>query len=264
MEPFLRWAGGKTWLRKEILDFVPKAYNGYHEPFVGGGSIFFTLEHNKGCYLSDLNPELIDTYKQVRDNVEKIITYLKKFKNTEIDYYKIRGSKFQDPAKRAARFIYLNMTSFNGIYRVNRQGVYNVPYGRRYTIDFVQEGILRLSSQKLQNTEVECLDFETALAKVKKNDFVFIDPPYTVAHSNNNFIGYNQKLFSLEDQYRLAKVLGSLETIGAKFVLTNAYHKTIKEIYSGIGKFIVLKRMSLIGGTGATRGYIKEYLVKNF
>ena len=264
MEPFLRWAGGKTWLKKYIVNYLPDTFRSYHEPFLGGGSIFFHIEQKKVSYLSDLNRELIFTYAQIRDDVENVIGCLKEFNNKEKEYYSIRQSKFDDPSQQAARFIYLNMTSFNGIYRENQKGEYNVPYGHRYKIDFIQENNLRLNSQKLKRTEICCLDFEEFLKKVQKNDFVFLDPPYTVAHSNNNFIRYNKKLFSLEDQYRLAASLKKLNKTGAKFILTNAYHDKIVEIYKGTGEFIPLSRMSLIGGKGASRQSIKEYIIRNF
>ncbi|MGA1978410.1 MAG: Dam family site-specific DNA-(adenine-N6)-methyltransferase [Bacteroidales bacterium] len=264
MEPFLRWAGGKTWLKKIINNYLPETFHDYHEPFLGGGSIFFHINQRGINYLSDFNKDLIFTYTRVRDDVEEVINFLKQFKNTEKDYYKIRGTIFDNPNQIAAQFIYLNMTSFNGIYRVNREGKYNVPYGHRYTIDFIQEDNLRLASKKLIGTSIKHMDFGEAIRFVKKNDFVFLDPPYTVAHSNNGFIGYNQRLFSLDDQYRLADNLRLLNNIGAKFILTNAFHERIEEIYEGTGNFISLERMSLIGGKGATRQNIKEYLIKNY
>lgn len=264
MEPFLRWAGGKTWLKKLIINYLPESYINYHEPFLGGGSIFFYINHDRKSYLSDVNKELIYTYIQVRDNVDEVIQFLKQFKNTEKEYYRIRSLKFENSYQKAAQFIYLNMTSFNGIYRVSRKGVYNVPYGHRNTIDFIQEENLRLTSRKLKASDINNSDFEAAIKLVKKDDFVFLDPPYTVAHAKNGFIGYNQKLFSLDDQYRLAECLRHLNKIGANFVLTNAFHDKIKEIYEDTGNFIPLTRMSLIGGKGAKRQYIKEYLIKNF
>jgi DNA adenine methylase len=143
-------------------------------------------------------------------------------------------------------------------------GKYNVPYGFRKTIDFIQEDTLRLASQKLQGANINQLEFTRAFDNVQENDLVFLDPPYTVAHSNNGFIRYNQKLFSLDDQYALADKLRELNRIGAKFILTNAYHKKIKEIFHDTGNFHKLKRKSLIGGKGAKRECINEYLIRNF
>ncbi len=262
--PFLRWAGGKTWFIKHLQQQAPEHFENYHEPFLGGGSVFFNTSPNGTSYLSDLNSDLIETYIQVRDNVEKVISQLKLFENTEDNYYKIRDKTFRVGYQRAAQFIYLNMTSFNGIYRVNRNGDYNVPYGRRLTIDFIQEDLLRLASEKLKKTILKVQDFEQSLRLVQKGDFVFIDPPYTVAHEKNGFILYNQKLFSLEDQYRLAKLLIRLNDIGAFYLMTNAYHNTIKEVYKNAGTFLTLRRNSLIGGKGAKRDIIREFVVKNF
>lgn len=263
-EPFLRWAGGKIWFLKHLQNFLPQKFNNYHEIFLGGGSVFFNINSTKQSYISDLNSDLINTYTQVRDDVENVIAELKKFKNTETDYYRIRGKKFDIDYQKAAQFIYLNMTSFNGIYRVNRKGEYNVPYGSRITIDFIQEDILRNASAKLKGVTIKARDFEGALNLVKKGDLVFVDPPYTVAHENNGFILYNQKLFSLDDQIRLAEKLTELNKRGALFIVTNAYHKEIRKIYDGVGDFHVLIRKSLIGGKQALRQDIKEYVITNF
>lgn len=264
MEPFLRWAGGKTWLKKEVKNYLPESFNDYYEPFLGGGSVFFSINHSGRSFLSDINLELIHTYLQVRDNVEEVINFLKDFKNNEKDYYLIRNLKFADSIQKAAQFIYLNKTSFNGIYRVNNKGEYNVPYGYKFGTDFIRQENLYLTSQKLKGVELRCFDFTEVVPFVKANDLVFLDPPYTVAHFNNGFIRYNQKLFSIQDQYRLADCLRKINDKGAKFILTNAYHEKIKEIFKGVGHFIPLTRMSLIGGKGATRQSIKEYLIKNF
>jgi len=262
--PFLRWAGGKSWFIKYLQDFLPPNYNDYHEVFLGGGAVFFNNKKAPNCYLSDLNIELIETYLQVRDNVEQILEGLKQLKNDKETYYMVRSEKYNDPCQKAIQFIYLNKTSFNGIYRVNQQGGYNVPYGFRSTIDFIEESTLLKASQKLQSVNILSQDFENALKNVKTGDFVFIDPPYTVAHENNGFIAYNQKIFTIEDQYRLCNCLKKLNDIKAHFILTNAYHEKIKEIYNGVGEFNILSRKSLIGGKGAKRESIKEYIVKNF
>jgi DNA adenine methylase len=262
-EPFLRWAGGKNWFLKHIPAYLPPKFKNYHEIFLGGGSVFFNMNSRGHSFLSDLNVELIETYVQIRDNVGKVIEELKKYSNTEESYYKLRQKKFSKDYQKAARFIFLNKTSFNGIYRVNRNGEYNVPYGWRPTIDFIQEDVLNRASLKLRDCELTSSDFELSLNKVKKGDLVFIDPPYTVAHENNGFILYNQKLFSLNDQIRLSSKLKELDRLGVYFIVTNAYHKEIKNIYKGVGEFHVLTRNSLIGGKYAARKEIKEYVIKN-
>ena len=187
-KPFLRWAGGKRWLLKDLDKYLPEdGFNQYHEPFIGGGAVFFHLQSENNTYISDLNSELIEAYYSLQNNVEDVLNELTKFKNTKEDYYKIRKSKFISSAKRAARFIYLNQTSFNGIYRVNLKGEYNVPYGYRDKFSFDLENI-REASKLLQQTEINVDDFEAVTHNVQAGDLVFIDPPYTVAHNNNGFI----------------------------------------------------------------------------
>ncbi len=262
-EPFLRWAGGKRWFLKDLVKFLPKdGYNNYHELFLGGGAIYFHLQPTKTSFLNDFNPDLIHTYECVKDDVEKVLERLKEFKNTKKDYYEIRAKKFRNNYKKAAKFIYLNQTSFNGIYRVNLKGEYNVPYGFR-TKDFIEEENLKLISKALKPCIFSSNDFASGLNNVKKNDLVFLDPPYTVAHNNNGFIKYNQKLFSLEDQYRLRDLLLKINEIGAYYILTNAAHKKINEIFGPLSKKHELSRASLIGGKNAIRGKFTEYIFTN-
>jgi len=262
-KPFLRWAGGKSWLIKHLDDYRPMEFNNYHELFLGGASVYFNMPILNDAFLSDLNPELIETYKAIKADVDSVLYYLKKFTNTKEEYYQIRSSNSSDRFYNAAKFIFLNKTSFNGIYRVNRKGTYNVPFGFRFTIDFIQEDILKNAALKLQGAELICQDFGEALKSVGPKDFVFIDPPYTVAHEKNGFIAYNQKLFSLEDQYRLSQALEAIKEKGAFFLMTNAYHDKIREIYQDNGTLSFLERPSLIGGKGATRQVIKEYIIHN-
>lgn len=262
-EPFLRWAGGKRWFLKYIDQIIPEEFNNYHEPFLGGGAVYFHLEHKKIAFLSDLNPELIETYSCVKNKLDKVITTLSSFKNTETQYYKIRSKKFDNDFERAAQFIYLNKTSFNGIYRVNKNGDYNVPYGFRKNTKIVQKENLKIVSSMLQNAQLINDDFSVLLNNINENDFVFIDPPYTVAHENNGFIEYNQKIFSLEDQKRLCTIIEKIKDVGAFYILTNAKHDSIKKIYSKIDKPIVLSRNSTIGGKGARREQFKEYIFTN-
>jgi DNA adenine methylase len=189
VKPFLRWAGGKSWLIKHLSEYLPKAgFNSYHEPFLGGASVFFHLKPTKS-FLSDLNKDLIETYIAVKDNVEEVISELLKFENTKEFYYNVRHQSFNNPSKKAAQFIYLNQTSFNGIYRVNLQGIYNVPFGYR-TKDFCMPEVLRTASQALLRAELKHADFSASIENVKENDLVFLDPPYTVTHNNNtSFLG---------------------------------------------------------------------------
>lgn len=262
-KPFLRWAGGKRWLVKDLEKFLPKSgFKNYHEPFLGGGSIFFHLQPQK-AFLSDLNKELIDTYVQVRDNVEKVIFELKKFKNTKECYYKVRGSNYRSEVRKAARFIYLNQTSFNGIYRVNLKGEYNVPYGYRNK-NFLEPENLRLVSDLLINCELINCDFTNTTDNIKKGDLVFLDPPYTITHNNNGFFKYNKKLFSEKDQHRLSTFIDDINNIGAYYILTNAAHDKVKEIFKkNNNRTKELRRASLIGGINAKRGKYEELVITN-
>jgi DNA adenine methylase len=265
IEPFVRWAGGKTWLISHIPELLGDLHiEHYHEPFLGGGAIFFSLDHTKKSYLSDANPQLINTYIQVRDNPETLIEEFQQFRNTEEDYYRIRSEITQaDTVENAARFLYLNQTSYNGLYRVNREGRYNVPYGFRTTWVYDVERI-RAASEKLQNTRIVAGDFESNKYRIKPNDLVFLDPPYTVSHNNNGFIAYNQNLFSLEDQLRLKRFIEYVKRKGAYYILTNAAHETIREIFlTQNDRIIELRRNSLIGGKHAVRAEISEYIFTN-
>ncbi|WP_261511623.1 DNA adenine methylase [Chryseobacterium paludis] len=261
-KPFLRWAGGKRWLLKEIDRLVDiNAFTTYHEPFIGGGSIYFHL-NPRNAFISDSNHELINSYIQLRDHVEPIIHLLNGFENTEEFYYKIRKEKFEDEIKEAARFIYLNQTSFNGIFRVNLKGEYNVPFGHRKNHKYDFEN-LKIASENLKNTNINSEDFHRTIDKVKPGHLVFLDPPYTVAHNKNGFIQYNQKIFSLNDQYRLQEYIQKLKEIGAYYIMTNAAHIAIKEIFSNGDKMYELQRASLIGGKNAKREKYSELILTN-
>lgn len=265
IEPFVRWAGGKTWLIPHVPDILGSVQiEHYHEPFLGGGAVFFSTEHKKKSYLSDANPQLINAYIQVRDNPDDVIALFRELPNTEADYYRIRGEITQEnTAENAARFIYLNQTSFNGLYRVNREGRYNVPYGFREGWVYHTERIYSASA-KLQNTRIEVGDFELNKYRIKRHDLVFLDPPYTVSHNNNGFIQYNQNLFSIDDQHRLKKFIEYIKHKGAYYILTNAAHETIRKIFLTQGDRIVeLQRNSLIGGKKAAREAISEYIFTN-
>ena len=262
-KPFLRWAGGKTWLIKHLSSFLPaEGFNSYHEPFLGGASIFFHLLPKK-AYLSDLNQELIQTYKQVKNDVERVIWELEKFENTESCYYNVRNSKYLDPSKSAAKFIYLNQTSFNGIYRVNLKGDYNVPFGYR-SKNFFDPSTLRIASSALKKVRLNYGDFNSSLKNVRENDLVFLDPPYTVTHNNNGFVKYNKKLFDLDSQHSLSKYIDEIKNRGAYYILTNAAHHEIERIFrKGNDRIVEIDRASLIGGKDAKRGQYSEFIISN-
>lgn len=261
--PFLRWAGGKTWLLKHLNILMKNnEFNNYHEPFLGGGAVFFSFQPQQQSFLSDINHELIQTYVQVKENPKAIIELLLNYQNTEQFYYHLRSSEPVDSIEKAARFIFLNQTSYNGLYRVNKTGKYNVPYGFREKLNIYPERIIA-ASNALQNANITFGDFTHHLDLVRNGDLVFLDPPYTVSHNNNGFIEYNKTLFSIDDQKRLSFFIDAIKEKQAFYILTNAAHQTIYDIFNKGDKFIELERHSLIGGTKSKRGLVTEYLFTN-
>lgn len=263
-DSFIRWAGGKTWFiahLDQILSHLKTEH--YHEPFLGSGAVFFSLHHSKRSYLSDANKQLVNAYIQVRDRPNEVIESFLRFRNTEEDYYTVRDELSEDNTiENAARFIFLNQTSYNGIFRVNKEGKYNVPYGFRTYWRYDTDRILR-ASRKLRNTRIVTGDFEINKYRIKKHDLVFLDPPYTVSHNTNGFIAYNQKLFSLEDQYRLNRFIDYIKRKDAYYILTNAAHETITEIFERGDRRLEFCRQSLIGGKNAARQTITEFVFTN-
>ena len=203
--PFLKWAGGKTQLTDALLERMPVYFNTYHEPFVGSGALFFRLHREgkiKHAILSDINAELIDTYLAIRNHVWEVIQLLSDFPHNESFYYQIRE---KDPwsmslAERAARMIYLNKTGYNGLYRVNRQGKFNVPFGRYKAPKYLDKDNLLAVSLALQNVEILCAPFETVLERAGPGDWVYFDPPYVPVSQTSNFTSYYARGFGLQDK----------------------------------------------------------------
>jgi DNA adenine methylase len=237
------------------------SFSHYHEPFLGGGSVFLSLDTRYKSYLSDLNEDLITTYISLRDNPEAIIRLLSQMPQTHDEYYKQREKVYEDSAYRAAQFRYLNEASYNGLYRVNKQGRYNVPYG--YRCFTVNGDRLRKVSGKLQNARIVHSDFENNKYIIKRRDLVFLDPPYTVTHNNNGFIKYNQNLFSIEDQIRLSRYIDYIKKKDAFYILTNAAHPEINNIFEKDDRRITVNRISAIGGKNAKRQMVEEYIFTN-
>jgi DNA adenine methylase len=262
--PILRWAGGKRWLMPEIRRLVESAdILDYHEPFFGGGAAFFGLPHTRNAWLSDLNHELIQTYEAVRDEPLAIARRLSGMENSEANYYRVRDTRPRTSVSRAARFIFLNHTSFNGLYRVNLKGEYNVPYGNRARPNLPNEDHLLAVSERLSSATLQTRDFVEVLQMVGERDLVFLDPPYTVAHNNNGFVKYNQQLFSFEDQGRLSDLIDQVKNRGAYYILTNAAHVSIAELFDKGDLRLEFSRRNVIGGNHASRGRTTEYLFTN-
>lgn len=236
---------------------------------MGGGASFFFLKKSGlitgTSFLSDLNEELINSYIQLQTNLLGVQKGLKLLSNDSQTYYCVRAEQSDDLTKNAVNFIYLNQTSYNGIYRVNRKGLYNVPYGRRIGNNIINhDNLVEVHKSLNDNVMISSGDFQKILSEIRKNDLVFLDPPYTVAHENNGFIEYNQSLFTWEHQERLAEFLTQIDSRGGYYILTNAKHDSIHELFSPIAQEKTVERASVIGGKGATRQTVKEYIYTNF
>jgi len=229
VKPFLRWAGGKQWLAHKLARLIPVHDHTYYEPFLGGGSLFFAACPNRAI-LGDINERLIGTYQILRDRPKDLILILSQWENDEETYYKVRTTEYKDDLWQAAQFIYLNKTCWNGLYRVNRQGGFNVPFGYNNRKVFDGTHLLE-ASEVLQNAKVIYCDFEQLLKTATAGDFVYLDPPYTVLHSRNGFRQYNEKLFSWQDQVRLADTARELAHRGCLVVISNADNEEVLSLY---------------------------------
>lgn len=261
VQPLFRWAGGKRALLKHLLQLVPHDFNNYYEPFVGAGALYFALQPS-AAVLSDSNQELINCYEQVRDHTEEVICCLSALQNTEEEYYRIRDWLPTGAIPRAARFLYLASLSFNGIYRVNSEGKFNVPYSNRQGAIVCDATRIRTVGAALAKAQLRCCDFADSLASAAAGDLIYLDPPYTVAHGNNGFIEYNAKIFSWSDQERLAKLALELVERGCTVLVSNADHSSILDLYQ---KFRVMKvtRNSSIAASASNRKHVTECIFYN-
>lgn len=233
IKPILKWAGGKRQLLPQLLPLVTMAEGRYIEPFIGGGAVFFALA-KPGCVISDCNPELINMYREVADSCEKVIAHLKHYSNDKDCYYHVRSQKWHDlsPTEAAARTIYLNRTCFNGLYRVNKSGDFNVPFGGYKKPNFCDEENLRKASKLLSQTEISCCDFEKLLLEVAQpGDCVFLDPPYFPVSDYADFKRYTKEQFSEEDQIRVATTASVVASRGCHVLATNANHPKVLSLY---------------------------------
>jgi len=265
LKPFLKWAGGKRWLIPRLLDRLP-TYNTYYEPFVGSGTLFFALEPEHAV-ISDSNPELINCYRCIRDHCQSVIKVLKRLHVNEDTYYRVRDKLYPkaDKIKRAAYFIYLNKTCWNGLYRVNRDGRFNVPMGKvNHTVRVFDPQQLITASRLLKRTRLKCCDFENAVKETKAGDLVYFDPPYITTHLSNGFIKYNSKLFHHSDELRLATLAHYLAMKNVSVLVSNASHPLIKQQYDGLFYKTELLRNSLIAADSQRRLMFKELLVTSF
>lgn len=270
VQPVLKWVGGKRQLLSEIKKYIPKGNYKYYEPFIGGGAVFFELQPKKGV-INDFNEELINVYLVIRDELEELLKELKKHEITEEYYYKIRAIdrteeyKNWSNVKKASRFIYLNKTCFNGLYRVNSSGYFNTPFGRYKNPNVVNETGLKAVNKYLNenNIEIKCGDYEESLKRIGKNSFVYFDPPYDPISDSSNFTGYTASGFNREEQKRLKKLCDKLDQKGIKFLLSNSNTEFIRNLYAGYD-IIIVNANRAINSNGNKRGEVEEVLIKNY
>lgn len=266
--PIVKWVGGKRQLMFELIKNMPKSYNRYFEPFIGGGALFFELRPEQ-AYISDMNEELINLYSVVRNNVYELIKDLSKHEVSKEYFLEIRNidrteqyTELSD-VERASRFIYLNRTCFNGMYRVNSQGQFNVPFGHYKNPRIIDKNNLLNCSELLKKTEIKCADFSEILTKVKKGDLVYFDPPYVPLNETSSFTSYTKDGFDINMQFKLRDVCDELDNKGVKFMLSNSDTKLVNELYENYNiKKVFASRQ--INANADGRGKITEVLVRNY
>ncbi len=253
-KPILKWAGGKTQMLGELIPKVPASYGRYIEPFFGGGAMFFALQP-ENAVIADSNPELINMYRQVASHVEDVIKYLRTYENTSEMFYAVRSLEWTalPKAEAAARTIYLNRTCFNGLYRVNKQGRFNVPFGRYKNPKICDEEGLRAASEVLKKAEILCGDYILVLEHyAQPGDFVFLDPPYLPISEYSDFKRYTKEQFYEEDHIELAKMVMTLHERGCHILLTNSNHPLVHELYAPF-TIEVIQTKRHISCNGSTR-----------
>jgi DNA adenine methylase len=261
--PFLKWVGGKTSLLPELLKHVPARLRRYHEPFVGGGALFFAVQPRRAA-LGDQNAELIHCYQQVRDDVYGLLDALARHVYERAHFQAVRALEplRLRPAERAARFIYLNKTCFNGLWRVNRAGRFNVPIGRYKNPRFNDPSALITASHALRSAQIEAAPFEQSMGRAAPGDFVYLDPPYDPVSATASFSSYTAGGFGWEDQLRLAHACVILNRRGVRFLLSNSATPRIRELYRGFEQRLV-RAPRFINSKAEGRGHVDELLVFN-
>jgi DNA adenine methylase len=263
-EPFLKWPGGKRWLVNQYADLFPPMCRRYLEPFLGGGAVFFHLKPDRAV-LSDTNSDLVNAYQCIKEHADAIERRLSELHvgHCKALYYRIRAERPAGAIERAVRFLYLNRTCFNGIYRVNLKGEFNVPIGTKNLVAYPKD-FLREVAASLRRTCIRVADFEDTINMAGANDFVFVDPPYTVMHNNNNFLKYNADLFSWTDQLRLAAAVRRAARRGAAVMISNADHRTVRDLYSDFGAHHRVTRASVLAADFLHRRKTTELVITSY
>ena len=272
--PFVKWAGGKGSLLSEITSRIPYGPRGrtfvrYIEPFVGAGALFFWIRRSfpaLDCLIADSNEELINAYRAIRDDVERVVAKLETHQalHSEEHYYGVRRASPREPAERAARFIYLNRTCYNGLYRVNRRGAFNVPIGRYHRPRIVDRENLLAVGTALRGVGIEAADFERATESAGPGDLVYMDPPYHPLSETSGFTSYTPGGFGLEEQRRLARVFEKLSRRNAFVILSNSGSDLVRELYESLEPRPRIDEVGVarpINSKGKSRGPVPELLI---
>ena len=265
--PFIKWAGGKSRLLEQYKPFLPASYERYHEPFLGGGALFFYLApqlqaQGKRAFLSDLNPELVNVYRCVRDRVEEVIAQLSvhKQKHGKTHYYEVRSQLPTDAIARAARFIYLNKTCYNGLYRENSKGGFNVPIGRYKNPQICAPDLLQAASSALQMADISERPFSAVLDRASDaSDFVYFDPPYHPLSETSRFTAYSRYRFGVEQQTALKDIIAQLSARQVRVLVSNSDCLFIRKLYAEFDVKTIDAARS-INSKASKRGKITEVL----
>ncbi|HET4531886.1 TPA: DNA adenine methylase [Streptococcus pneumoniae] len=272
LQPFTKWTGGKRQLLPVIRELIPKTYNRYFEPFVGGGALFFDLAP-KDAVINDFNAELINCYQQIKDNPQELIEILKVHQeyNSKEYYLDLRSADrderidMMSEVQRAARILYMLRVNFNGLYRVNSKNQFNVPYGRYKNPKIVDEELISAISVYINNNQLEIKvgDFEKAIVDVRTGDFVYFDPPYIPLSETSAFTSYTHEGFSFADQVRLRAAFKRLSDTGAYVMLSNSSSALVEELYKDFNiHYVEATRTN--GAKSSSRGKISEIIVTNY
>lgn len=268
--PVVKWVGGKRQILHEIEKYIPK-FSTYYEPFVGGGAVLFHIQPSKAI-INDVNSELVSLYEVIRDHVDELIEDLRKHKNEDEYFYSIREldrdkKLFNQltPVQRASRIHFLNKTCYNGLFRVNRAGEFNTPFGGYKNPNIINEITLKAVSNYFRkaNIVIKCCDFEESLKGIRRGSFVYLDPPYDPVSSSASFTGYDKGGFDRNEQERLKKVCDDLNRRGVKFLLSNSATDFIKGLYADYN-IEVIKAKRAVNSKGDLRGEVDEVLVRNY
>ncbi|MGI0057362.1 MAG: DNA adenine methylase [Nitrosarchaeum sp.] len=274
-KPFVKWAGGKRQLIPILNQNLPESFSTYYEPFLGGGALLFhilTDKNGQKCSVSDLNSDLVLAYTTIRDRIDTLINSLKNHeknyqKDSESYYYSIRESNPRSEIEKTSRLIFLNRTCFNGLYRVNRKGKFNVPLGKYSNPNIINEENIRAVSHILQSSRIsiKCRDFEAVLRDAKKGDLVYFDPPYQPVSTTSNFTSYTNKDFTYDDLTRLAELCLKLDSRGCKVLLSNSDSKEVTDIFAkNPWKVTRIEANRSINSNSKKRTGHFELLIKNY